>query len=63
MSFLFTKSGEPPWEFISLKLCREIYHCLPSQLGEEDWAEIEYHLYLLGVEAEVQQFQRDSKKK
>ena len=37
MVYLWTPSGEPPWELISYVLRRDVYHCLPSELDGEDW--------------------------
>lgn len=67
MQVLWTKSGDVPWEYIELQLCRDIYHCLPSQLAREDYETIQTHLMLMGVENEVEDFkkqvQRDRKTK
>jgi hypothetical protein len=49
--------GEPPHEYVKLRLCREVYHCLPSQLDAEDPEQIEAHLICLGVEAQVAEWQ------
>ena len=67
MKVLWTGSGEVPWEYVELQLCRDIYHCLPSQLAREDYDTIQIHLFLMGVENEVEEFkkqvQSDRKKK
>lgn len=39
-----------PQEYIELRLCRDVYHCLPSELDEEDWAVIRVHLALMEAE-------------
>lgn len=58
MQVLWTKSGEAPWEYIELLLCRDIYHCLPSQLAREDYDTIQTHLALMEVEKEVDDFNK-----
>jgi hypothetical protein len=45
--------GEVPWEWLELTLCRDVYHCRPSELAEEDWATVSLHLKLLEAKAEV----------
>jgi len=42
-----------PWEVIEYRLCRYVYHCLPSQLREQDWDDIQRHLAVMSVEEEV----------
>ena len=55
---LWTK-GPPPWEYIELVLCRDVYHCRPSELREENFEDIMEHLACLDIEAKV----RNSKMK
>ena len=50
---LFTHSGDPPWPYVELRLCRDVYHCTPSQLDEEDWDTVKTHLALMGAEDDV----------
>jgi len=45
---------------VTLRLCREVYHCLPSALDAEDPEQIEAHLICLGVEAQVSEWERKS---
>jgi len=35
--FIWLGAGDSPWELTSYILRRDIYHCLPSELDEEDW--------------------------
>lgn len=44
----------PPNEWLYLQLCRDVYHCTPSQLDREDWDTIATHIALLEAEGEVQ---------
>lgn len=45
--------SEPaPAEYVDLVLCRDVYHCTPSQLDEEDAARVLEHLECLNAEAE-----------
>jgi hypothetical protein len=44
---------ELPTEYVDLFLCRDVYHCLPSQLQAEDAVEIQKHLAMLAAEAQV----------
>jgi len=32
-------------------LCRDVYHCLPSELEQEDWATVQEHVAMLDGEA------------
>jgi hypothetical protein len=43
----------PPAEFTELVLCRDVYHCLPSELEQEDWRVISGHIEMIRVENEV----------
>ena len=33
-----------------MNLCRYVYHCLPSELDEEEWSRIATHLAILDGE-------------
>ncbi len=44
---------ELPAEYVDLYLCRDVYHCTPSQLAAEDAVEIQKHLAMLAAEAQV----------
>jgi hypothetical protein len=43
----------PPFEYLEMQLCRDVYHCLPSQLDQEDWRRISVHQEMMNIEAEV----------
>jgi hypothetical protein len=45
-----------PWEWVELQLCRDVYHCLPSELAEEDATTVLLHLSLLDAEARAMKF-------
>ena len=53
MAHLWTGGGQPPPEYADLVLCRDVYHCLPSQLDEEDAETISLHLAMMDAEAYV----------
>lgn len=55
MKALWTHSAAEPWEYVELLLCRDVYHCTPSELAEQDWETVRVHLRLLSVEGKVQQ--------
>lgn len=42
--------GDPTFDQVTLFLCRDVYHCLPSQLERESWLEVSAHL--LAIKAE-----------
>jgi len=47
-------------EYIRLVMCRDVYHCTPTQLEEVSWKTIQEDLLMMGVERTIQQ--RRSKK-
>lgn len=51
--------GDPPDEYQDMVLCRDIYHCLPSELDGQDWDRIETHLICMDVEAKVRNMKKD----
>ena len=51
-----TGGGEPPWEWVQLVLCRDVYHCRPSELDGEDAETVMTHLALLNTAAKVEEF-------
>lgn len=51
--FLWTHSGPPPPEYLEYVLCREVYHCLPSQLRAEPLENVLPHLIAMSVESRV----------
>lgn len=44
---------EMPWEYTEMVLCRDIYHCVPSQLDREDYERIMRHLDMYNTEQDV----------
>lgn len=58
---LFTGSGQAPVEYTELQLCRDVYHCRPSELAEEDAAVVRVHLALLTAESRVRRFESGGK--
>lgn len=53
LKYLWTHSGPPPPEYLVYKLCKDVYHCRPSELRQEDLAEVLSHLICMGVESRV----------
>lgn len=51
--YLWMHRGPPPSEYLELVLCRDVYHCLPSQLQAEPITNILPHLIAMGVEGRV----------
>lgn len=45
--------GDLPWEYTEMRLCRDVYHCLPSELDQEDWGRVRIHIAMMNAEAEV----------
>jgi len=43
---------------MELLLCRDVYHCTPSELAEQDWYVVNKHIRLLSVEAEIKAAER-----
>lgn len=40
-------------EYTELVLCRDVYHCTPTELDAQDWARVQQHLICLEIEARV----------
>lgn len=51
--FLWLGQGEQPTEYVILRLCRDVYRCLPSEVMEENWAVISLHLAMMNVEKQA----------
>lgn len=51
MEHLWT-DGPMPYEYLELILCRDVYHCPPSQLPP--WHKVRRHLAMMEVEAQVE---------
>lgn len=47
-----------PPEYTELVLCRDVYHCTPAELDEQDWARVQMHIALLNAEAEGREARR-----
>jgi hypothetical protein len=50
--------ADAPLEYIELQLCRDVYHCLPWQLGQEKLPKVLQHMTCLQIEAEVNEIKR-----
>lgn len=56
MTFLWTGGGKgAPPDYTDLILCRDVYHCTPSQLDAEDGSRVLMHLALLNAESKVKE--------
>jgi hypothetical protein len=44
---------------VELVLCRDVYHCTPSELDEQDWGRVAAHLICLDVEAKLRKKQQE----
>ena len=54
MTSLWTGGGKgAPPEYLDLVLCRDVYHCTPSQLDREDGERVLMHIALLNAESKV----------
>lgn len=54
---MWTKGPQPP-EMLELILCRDVYHCTPRELAEQDLDTVLDHLLVLQVEDEVKRLKR-----
>lgn len=52
MAHLWTED-DAPIEYVALRLCRDVYHCLPSELKRERLDDIMAHLACLQIEADI----------
>lgn len=48
---LHTGGRAVPWEYVELVLCRDVYHCSPGELDEQDPVRVFRHLEALSGEA------------
>jgi hypothetical protein len=55
---LWTGGGSAPKEWTDVLLYRDIYHCTPSQLEEQDLGTMRVHLALLDAEARAEAAKR-----
>jgi len=44
--------GGLPDEFLRMKMCRDLFHCTPGQLAEEDWIECKTMLLMHNCDIE-----------
>jgi len=51
LKYFFIGKGEEPWEVTETLLCTEVYHCLPSELNEEAWPDIQRQMMVLEYRA------------
>jgi hypothetical protein len=52
--FLHVGAGvSAPPEFVRLRLCRDVYHCTPTELFEQPWHIVQEDLVMLDVEAQA----------
>lgn len=51
-------NAPPPWEYVELVLCRDVYHCTPSQLRKENAEDVFAHLEMIGMENQVDEAKR-----
>jgi hypothetical protein len=56
--YLFHGAGAPPPELVDLFLCRDVYHCLPGELDDQDWRRIQAHRVCLDMEAVIAEHRR-----
>jgi hypothetical protein len=59
---LWTRGPQPP-EYLSLILCRDVYHCTPAALEEQSLDAVNDHLLCLQLEAEVRQMRRTTQRR
>ena len=58
---MFTGAEPPPWEYVSLVLRRDVYHCTPSVFNQESWEDVAMDIHLLGIEAKVNEHKNKKK--
>lgn len=49
-----------PFELLEVWLCRDVYHCAPSALDEQDPIRVMRHLEAISGEAAVRKLRRKS---
>jgi hypothetical protein len=60
---LWTKSENAPESYISLVLCRDVYHCPPDVLERQNLIKVFQHIRIMNVEYEVEQLRNPKKGK
>ena len=53
LAALFTKSTTPPSEFRDMVICRDLYHCTPSELDAQDADRVELDWFLWQEELRI----------
>ena len=51
-------TGDAPWEWIELQLCRYVYHCTRRELWDLDADEVLLDLQMLAVKARVDELHK-----
>lgn len=51
-------TGDMPWAWVELQLCRYVYHCSRRELWEMDADEVMLDLQMLGVKVKVDELHR-----
>jgi len=41
-------------EYVRLVMCRDVYHCTPTELEAVSWKTIQEDLFMIGIERSVQ---------
>lgn len=54
LAALFIKSEPPPPEFRDLMICRDLYHCTPSELDAQDAERVDLDWFLWQEELRIQ---------
>ncbi len=60
---LWTGGVSAPPEYTDLRLCRDVYHCTPSELDAQDARTIALHIAFMNVEEKVAQRKRRRRKR
>jgi hypothetical protein len=61
LTCLWTGRGVLPFEYVEMTLCRDLYHCTPTQLDEQDWQRVQAHLTAHRAEMRVRNAPRAKK--
>lgn len=48
----------PPWRYIELVLCRDVYHCTRAMLYQMDPEEVLLDLAMISLEMEIRELHR-----
>jgi hypothetical protein len=55
--------GPQPIELLELRLCRDVYHCTPSQLRRESAADVLAHLVCMEMEHKADTQRHNTRKR